>query len=261
MSWRRVRGVARRHWWTLKRSWPRMFDVFYWPTVEIIVWGLVTLYLLEQVGAEIVPGVFIGGMILWVMLYRAQEDLAVSVLEESWSENTINLVGSPLRPIEYLAGTMLVGCLKTLLSVVAMGALAWALYGYRLWELGPTLALAGLALVFSGWALGLIAVGLILRYGRRVDVLAWSFSHLVQPLACAVYPIKVLPPALQGVAALLPAAHAFEASRAATVGQFAAGELTLALSGGLIFLGLAAIYSRAGLERARSIGRLATLGE
>ena len=238
-----------------------MFDVFYWPTVEIIVWGLVTLYLLQQVGAEIVPGVFIGGMILWVMLYRAQEDLAVSVLEESWSENMINLVGSPLRPIEYLAGTMLVGFLKTLLSAAAMGLLAWTLYGYRLWELGPTLALAGLALVFNGWALGLIAVGLILRYGRRVDVLAWSFSHLVQPLACAVYPIKVLPPALQSVAALLPAAHAFEASRAATAGLFAAGELALALAGGLAFLGLAALYSRAGLERARSIGRLATLGE
>jgi ABC-2 type transport system permease protein len=187
--------------------------------------------------------------------------MSVSVLEESWSENMMNLIGSPLRPQEYLAGAMLVGFVKTLVSAAVMALLAWLLYGYALWSLGPTLPLAGLALILNGWALGLVAVGLILRHGRRVDVLAWSFAHLIQPLACAVYPVKVLPPALQAVAALLPASHAFEASRAATAGQFAAGELGAALGGGLIALAGAALFARSGLERAREIGRLATLGE
>jgi ABC-2 type transport system permease protein len=261
LSARRIRGAARRHWWTLRRSWPRIFDVFFWPTVEVIVWGLVTVYLVQQVGAQISPAFFLGGMILWVVLYRAQEDLAVSVLEESWSDNAINLFGSPLRPVEYLAGAMLVGLFKTLLSAAAMALLAWTLYGYNLLALGPTLLPAIVALVLSGWTLGLLAVGLILRYGRRVDVLAWSFSHLVQPLACAVYPVKVLPPALQVVAGFLPPAHAFEATRAAVVGDLAAGELALAVVGSVITLGLAAVFCQAGLERAREIGRLASLGE
>lgn len=261
MSWRRVRGVAMRHWLTLKRSWPRIFDVFFWPIVEITIWGLVTLYLLQQVGAEIVPGIFLGGMILWVLLYRSQEDLAVAVLEESWSENLLNLFASPLRPAEYLLGAMLVGFVKTLFAAGAMGTLAWLFYRYSLLELGPTLLLAGAALIIFGWALGLVTVGLIFRYGRRVDVLAWSFSHLVQPLACAVYPVKVLPPALQLVAGLLPASHAFEAARAALGGQFAGGELVLALAGSLAALALAALYCQRGLVRAREIGRLATLGE
>jgi ABC-2 type transport system permease protein len=261
VSWRRFRGVAKRHLWTLKRSWPRVFEVFFWPVVEILVWGLVTLYLLQQLGAQFAPGVFIGGMILWVVLYRAQEDLSVSMLEESWSDNLLNLSGSPLRPIEYLGAAMLVGLAKTFVAAGTMAALAWALYNYSLWELGPTLLLASTALVISGWCLGLVTIGLILRYGRRVDVLAWSFSHLVQPLACAVYPVKVLPPALQVVAGLLPASHAFEASRAATTGEFEAGELAIALLGSLLALGLSAVYCQAGLVRARQIGRLATLGE
>lgn len=261
MSWRRVRGVARRHWWTLKRSWPRMFDVFFWPVVEILVWGLVTLYLLRQVGAEIVPGFFLAGMILWIVIYRSQEDLAVSTLEEAWSDNQINLVGSPLRPLEYLAGTMLTAFIKTCFAAAAMAVLAGVLYDYNLLELGPTLLPACIALVIFGWSLGLVAIGLILRYGRRVDVLAWSFSHLVQPLACAVYPVKVLPPALQLVAGLLPASHAFEASRAAANGEFAAGELAIALVGSIITLVLATRYCAAGLDRAREIGRLASLSE
>ena len=261
MSWRRIRGAARRHWWTLRRSWPRIFDVFFWPTIEIIVWGLVTVYLVQQVGAQFSPAFFLGGMILWVVLYRAQEDLAVSVLEESWSDNAINLFGSPLKPAEYLAGAMLVGLVKTILSAAAMALLGWFLYGYNLLTLGTTLLPALAALVLSGWSLGLVAVGLILRHGRRVDILAWSFSHLIQPLACAVYPVKVLPPALQVLAGFLPASHAFEATRAATAGEFAAAELTLAIGGGIITLGLAALYCQAGLNRAREIGRLAHLGE
>jgi ABC-2 type transport system permease protein len=115
--------------------------------------------------------------------------------------------------------------------------------------------------VIFGWALGLVSVGLVLRYGRRVDVLVWSFSHLVQPLACAVYPIKVLPPALQVIAGLLPAAHAFEASRAAISGEWAGQELIVALAGAVLYLLLGALYCQAGLARARQIGRLASLGE
>jgi ABC-2 type transport system permease protein len=173
----------------------------------------------------------------------------------------MNVFGSPLRPIEYVAGLMLVGLAKALLVAVALAALAWALYNYSLWDLGPTLFLAGVALIIFGWALGLVTLGLMLRYGRRVDVLAWSFSHLVQPLACAVYPVKVLPPALQALAGLLPASHAFEASRAATAGEFAGQELAIALVGSLIALGLGALYCQAGLVRARQIGRLASMGE
>lgn len=261
MSWRRVRAIVRRHWWTSRRSWPRLFDIFFWPTIEILVWGLVSLYLFQQAGASFAPGVLLGGMILWVLLNRAQEDLSVSVLEEAWSDNQLNLIGSPLSPLEYISGTLLIGLGKTLVAGLAMGLLAWLLYGYQLWSLGPTLLLAGVALILNGWALGLVAVGLILRHGRRVDVLAWGFSHLVQPLACAVYPVKVLPPALQVIAGLLPASHAFEASRAATAGDFAGLELLTAVVGGLVVLILAAAYARTGLERAREQGRLASLGE
>lgn len=220
-----------------------------------------TVYLVQQVGAQLSPAFFLGGMILWIVLYRAQEDLSVSVLEESWSDNAINLFGSPLKPVEYLAGAMLVGLVKTIFSAAAMALLAGVLYGYNLLAMGATLLPAIAALVLSGWSLGLVAIGLILRHGRRVDVLAWSFAHLIQPLACAVYPVKVLPPALQVLAGFLPASHAFEAARAATAGEFAAAELALALGGGIITLGLASLYCQAGLNRAREIGRLASLGE
>ncbi|MCC7104591.1 MAG: ABC transporter permease [Chloroflexi bacterium] len=261
MRLRRIKGVARRQWLTLRHSLPRAFDVFYWPIVEVIVWGLVTVYLLAQVGATFLPSVFLSGMILWIVLYRAQEDLAVAVLEESWAGNVLNLFGSPLEPLEYVFGSFLVGLVKTALAAGAMSLLAWALYGFQIWSLGVSLIGVLVALILSGWALGMVVIGLILRYGRRMDVLAWSFAHLVQPLSCAVYPVKVLPPVLQALAGLLPSAHAFEAARAAVAGQPDWRETTIAIASGVLALLLAGWYAQRGLVRAREMGRLASVGE
>ena len=261
MSARRIMGVALRQWLAFRHSVPRMFEVLYWPVLEVVLWGLVTQYLLTQSGASFAPSLLIGGMILWTLLHRAQEDLSIAFLEETWSQNLPNVFASPLQPMEYLIASALVGATKVLGAGLAVAGLAALFYGYALWELGPTLLLAVPALVASGWALGLVTLGLILRYGRQVDVLGWSFAILVQPLVCAVYPLKVLPPSLQFVAGLLPPTHVFEAARAASAGAPDWGELMIGLTGGIVALALGCLYYQTGLNRAREVGRLASTGE
>ena len=261
MSGRRVLGIALRQWLALRHSVPRLFDVFYWPILEVVLWGLVTQYLLTQAGASFAPSLLIGGMILWTLLHRSAEDLSIAFLEESWSQNLPNLFASPLRPLEYLAASMLVGTIKVLGAGFAVAGLAAIFYGYALWELGPTLLGAIPALVAFGWALGLLTMGLTLRYGRQVDVLAWSLTIVFQPIVCAVYPLQVLPPTLQVVAGLLPPTHVFEATRAAAAGSPAWGELLIGLVGGLLALGLGCVWYLTGLSYARAEGRLASAGE
>jgi ABC-2 type transport system permease protein len=155
----------------------------------------------------------------------------------------------------------LVGAVKIAFAGTAVSMLAFLFYGYGLWQIGPTLILALPALVTFGWAMGLFTVGLVLRYGRQVDVLAWSIAILVQPLVCAVYPLYVLHPTVQVVAGLLPPTHIFEATRAATAGQSNGGELALGLTGGLMALGLALAFYFRSLNYAREHGRLASAGE
>lgn len=261
LSRRRILAIALRQWLTLRHSLPRLFEVFYWPVLEVVIWGLVTTYLIAQTGGTFSASLLLGGMILWTMLHRAQEDLAIAFLEESWSQNLPNLFSSPLHPIEYFFASALVGSVKIVLAGTAVSTLAFLLYGYGLWQVGPTLIAAIPALVTFGWAMGLFTVGLVLRYGRQVDVLAWSIAILVQPLVCAVYPMNVLHPSVQIVAGLLPPTHIFEAARAATAGQPNLTELALGLIGGVIALGLAIVYYFASLSYAREHGRLASAGE
>jgi ABC-2 type transport system permease protein len=261
VSGRRVLGVVLRQWLTLRRSVPRMFELFYWPILEVTLWGLVTLYILTQAGGTFSPSLLVGGMILWTLLHRAAEDLGIAFLEESWSQNLPNLFASPLQAFEYLVASWLVGAFKVVGAGLAVAGLAALFYGYAIWELGPTLLGAVPALVSFGWAIGLFTIGLVLRYGRQVDVLAWSLSILFQPLVCAVYPLDVLPPSLQLVAGLLPPTHVFEAARAAAAGTPDYAELLVGLLGGLVALALGSAYYLTGLTAARAQGRLASTGE
>ena len=89
MSRRRVFGIALRQWLTLKRSLPRLFDVFYWPILEVALWGLVTQYLLTQAGATFAPSLLIGGMILWT-----QGDMVYAVGGGKTADELLNIASS-----------------------------------------------------------------------------------------------------------------------------------------------------------------------
>jgi ABC-2 type transport system permease protein len=258
---RRVLGIALRQWLTLRHSITRLVEVFCWPILEVVLWGLVTQYLLTQSGAVFAPSLLIGGMILWTTLHRAQEDMAMAFLEESWSQNLPNMFASPIHPLEYFLASSLVGTIKVTLATGSVIALAFVFYGFGLWEIGPTLFGAVPALVMFGWAMGLVTVGLILRFGRQVDVLAWSFAMLIQPLVCAVYPLNVLHPSLQVVAGLLPPTHVFEAVRAASAGTPNHIELLIGIGGSMVALAFGLVYYVTSLRYARTMGRLASAGE
>ncbi|HZD37032.1 MAG TPA: hypothetical protein VE664_00155, partial [Actinomycetes bacterium] len=42
---RRVLGVVLRDYYVLRRSVPRMLEIVYWPTVELLIWGYLSVFL------------------------------------------------------------------------------------------------------------------------------------------------------------------------------------------------------------------------
>ncbi len=97
---RRIFAMVLRHWYLLKASWPRIFDLMYWPAVQMLMWGFLQLYVSQHSGffAQ-AAGAFIGAVMLWDILFRGQLGFSISFLEEMYSRNMGNLMMSPLRPI------------------------------------------------------------------------------------------------------------------------------------------------------------------
>ncbi len=215
MSLGRILALLSRHMYLYKRSFARLLEIFYWPFLDLVVWGFITMYL-EKVGMSLHGAVsfFLGALILWDVLFRAQQGIAVSFLEEMWARNLMNLFASPLTVGEYLVATMTMSVLK----VTAVGGLmmlfAWVFYSYDILQMGFSLLPFVLNLVLSGWIIGVLTTSIIMRFGQQAEVLAWGMVFLFQPISCVFYPIDVLPPVLQSIAWMVPPAHIFEGMRA-----------------------------------------------
>ena len=99
---RRVAAIVLRHWYLLKSSWPRVFDLMYWPLLQMVVWGFITVFLARHSSWMVqAGGLLIGAVLLWDVLVRGQFGMTLSFLEEMWSRNLANLFVSPLRPFEF----------------------------------------------------------------------------------------------------------------------------------------------------------------
>ena len=93
LSFNRVGAMVRRYWYLLRSSWPRILDLIYWPTVQMLMWGFLQLYVAQNASFFArAGGVFIGSVLLWDILFRGQLGFSISFLEEMWSRNLANIM-------------------------------------------------------------------------------------------------------------------------------------------------------------------------
>ncbi len=238
MKLHRILALASRHLMLYKRSPQRIMEIIYWPVLDVVLWGFITLYLNRyQSGLPSVVAFFLGALILWDILFRAQQGVCISFLEEIWSRNLLNLFVSPLRPIEFLASTMLISIAKVILSSAATVLLALLLYDFNIFTIGLSLVPFVLNLILMGWAIGVFTTAIILRYGQQAEVLAWGLVLLFMPVSAVFYPVSILPSFLQGIAKFIPASHIFEGMRTViTGGVFPARELFWSLGLNVLYL-------------------------
>ena len=212
---RRIRAMLYRHACLLLGSWPRLLDLVYWPTVQMILWGFITLFLVGQSGwVAQAAGVFLSAVLLWDTLFRGQLGVSLCFLEELYARHLGHLFVSPLRPAELVAATFLVSLVRVLIGVGGASLLAIPLFHFSIvgtlgWTLIPFFAV----LMLFGWAIGLIIAGLVIRLGLGAETLAWAAIFFIQPFSAVYYPVDVLPRSVRWISYLLPSAPVFEGMR------------------------------------------------
>lgn len=214
MKWHRVYGTLLRHLYVFKHSFNRMSDSFYWPFIDLLLWGLTITYV-KSTSSEPNNIVFvvISGILLWLITWRGQYEISVGLLEELWSKNLINMFVSPLKLWEWVMAGVILGVMKALMSVTFASVVAYFLYHVNMLKFGLSLLPIAVLLLMTGWWVGFIIAGLILRYGTRVEQFAWSTIYILAPFSVAYYPLSILPPWAQQVAHLVPTSYVFEAAR------------------------------------------------
>lgn len=257
-----IAGLMLRYLFLYARTWIRLVELVFWPVVELLVWGFLTTYLQRNTEGQFPHFItfLIGAMIFWDVLFRAQQGLAISFLEDVWTRNLLNIFVAPVRPLEYVMATCGVGLLRVLVTVVILTLLAWGAYAFRLWDFQLLLIPLFANLLIFGWSLGMVSVALILRWGQAAESLAWAVPFLIQPISAVFYPVNVLPPWLQPIALALPSTHVFEGMRAVLAGNdHILFHLLVAFGLNVIFLLLASWFFAWTLNNARNQGTLVKL--
>ena len=219
-TWQRIWAMVLRHSYLLRSSWPRLLELAYWPTFQLLLWGFITTFFLQHSSwIAQAAGVLISAVLLWDVLFRANLGLALTFLEEMWARNLGQLFISPLRPSELIVSLMFISLIRTLISVTPAAFLALPLFDVWVFDLGLGLAAFFFNLMVMGWAIGLLVSGLLLRLGLGAESLCWLGIFLIAPITGIYYPVEVLPDWLEPIAWTLPSTYVFEGMRSVLFDQ------------------------------------------
>ena len=243
MNFNRIYAVIIRNLFAYKRSLDRLTDAFYWPTLDLIIWGLTSQFFSSGNGNLNFVTIMISAIVIWLFLWRAQYEISINVVDELWNKNLVNLFGSPLKFSEWIASFLILGFIKIVLSVGFAMGLAFFLYKVEIFSLGFYLIPFMILLILNGWVLGFIVAGLILSYGSKVQTLVWVTGWAISPFCAIYYPVATLPEWAQKIAYFTPPSYIFEGMRQViNEGKFDISRLIVPTILTVIYLLLSIIY-------------------
>ena len=214
MRFHRIWAVVLRNMYVFRESFDRLSDIFYWPIIDLILWGITSVYF-KSLTVDTVPitMMIVSGIIFWTMTRRVQMEMSLGILEDLWNRNLVNLFVAPLKVSEWIAALLGIGLLKALISGVFATFVGYLLYKVGILAYGWYLGIFIFLLALNGIWLGFLVSGLLLRFGTKVQAFTWSTIFILAPFSAVFYPVSILPYWAQIIAKAVPTSYVFEAGR------------------------------------------------
>ncbi len=214
MNFNKIFALSLRHIYLIKGSFPRILDLIYWPTIQILLWGFISkFFTLSSTYYENTVGIILSAAILYDFLFRSSISYNMMFLEEIWSRNFTNLFIAPIKLSEIITALTVTAIFRTLIGMVPAAILAIPFFGVSIFKIGTPLIFLLISLYIFGVTLGLLVTSGLIRFGPSFENIAWASLFFLAPLGCIYYPLEILPQWLQIIAKLLPLVHIFEEMR------------------------------------------------
>lgn len=244
MLFRRAAAIVLRQFYLIRGSPSRVFPLFVWVAIDIILWGFITRYLnaVSAAGLDFVPSL-LGAVLLWDFLTRVMQGVTMAFFEDVWSRNFLNFFATPLSITEYVGGLVLSSIVTSSVGLLVMLTVASAVFGLSLFTYGALLVPFLLVLFLFGISLGIFGCAVVLRLGPSAEWFVWPIPAVVSPFAGVFYPLSTLPAWMQVISRLLPPAYVFEGMRAVAAHRaFSATSLLWGLGLAVLYIVLACAF-------------------
>ncbi len=263
MNFNRMYGLFLRHFYLIKGSFPRILDLIYWPSIQIILWGFISKFFTTYSDYyNNTVGIILTCAILYDFLFRSSISFNMLFLEEIWSRNFTNLFITPLKIKEIIISLIFTALVRTLIGLVPAIILTSPLFGVSILKLGVPLFSLFLSLYIFGVTLGLLVSSGLLRFGPSFENIAWSSLFLLAPLGCIYYPIEILPDFFQTLAKCLPLVYIFDEARNILINNSVNHiNILYAYVINIIYLVFSIVLFYWSFSKAREKGTLINMGE
>ncbi len=255
MKWYRVMAMVRRHFLLSFRRVNRLLNVVYWPFINIVIWGITSVWIQTLSDDPHLAATILTGLVLWQIVFRVNLETAKSLYEELQHHNLINLFATPLTWLEWVLAIMIMGIINMVLVTICSASAVYLLYGISIFDLGNHLWLFMVLLLMSGWFIGFLICGLLINWGLKAQDLLYSIGYLFAPFSAIFYPLAALPSIAQTIGRCLPTTYVFEAMRELLkTGSYTQGLITTSIALNIIYLAAALLFFKIQFERSRAQG-------
>ena len=263
MNLNKMYGLFLRHFFLIKSSLPRILDLIYWPTIQIILWGFISKFFsMYSEYYNNTLGIILTCAILYDILFRSSISFNMLFLEEIWSRNFTNLFISPMKISEIIVSLIGTALIRALIGLIPAILLTSPLFGISIIDLGIYLFFLFLSLYIFGITLGILVSAGLLRFGPSFENIAWSTMFLLAPFGCIYYPVEILPSFFQKIAFGMPLVYIFEEARTILLNNTVSMEnIYKALSLNVLYLVISIGLFYYSFNQARKRGTLINIGE
>lgn len=212
ISTRRIWAMVLRHLYMVGET-NHIISNFYWPLLDICVWGLTSVWVQETAATNKISMAMIAGIVFWQIILRTSVEAAMALLEEVWSLNMLNIFASPLRLGEWIIAIIIIALILSVVVVIYCSILVYFFFGSTLLLMVPQLLPFLGGLFIAGLSIGFFSAALIVYFGARIQWIAWMMGWFFAPFCSALYPIHILPLWVQKITWWIPMTPLFEGIR------------------------------------------------
>ncbi len=236
------------------------FEILFWPTVGLLSVGFLIKYL--QLGSDMTAFVLIG-IISMSVVQICQIDIAYVLLYDVWGKCIKHEFIAPVNSVHLILGSWMIGIFRSGLIFVLL--VLFSSYSFHFYFLKPGIGALSLFLVglfLTAALVGITVCILVLTFGHKAEVAAWSLVSLMLLVCGIYYPISILPGPIMAVAKLIPLTYFLEYFR--SFYGFSSDLSTFLVKGyglALVYLGLAWIALVLVIRNAKRAGMLIKLSE
>jgi ABC-2 type transport system permease protein len=249
-----------KNWIMTRRNVFSLFEILFWPVVGFFSIGLLTIFLGLDVNMS---GFILIGIISMSVIQVCQIDVAESLLYDLWAKSMKHTFIAPVHPLQLILGSWLIGVIRSFIVFLLLSLFSFYAFGFDFLRPGLLpLGLFLLGLFLTAASVGITVCILVLLFGYKAEVAAWSLSSLMALVCGIYYPISILPFPLPEIARAIPLTYFLEYFR--SFYGFNGGFQNVSGWGfGLIglYLIVEAILFKAVLHRARKTGVFLKLSE